>query len=73
MPDQHIFGLDAHNSSPGTRYIPEEPVIAWHSTHFDRIGETPVGWHERAAIQREDSLLGDQVVKAYCPPFLCYH
>lgn len=39
IPNQHITHAP---SSPGPRYVPDQPVVSRHGSHFDRVGEAPV-------------------------------
>lgn len=62
-------------SSPGSSDVPDQPVVSHHSSHFDRVGEAPVSWHERrlTAVQWQNGLLGQQVIEANCSLLLCDH
>lgn len=61
--------------SPGSGYVPDEPVASSHSANFDGVAEAPVGRHQRrlTAVQRQDGLLGEQVIEANGSLLLCYH
>lgn len=60
---------------PGARDIPDHPVATHHSAHFNGVGEAPVSRHEGhlPAVQRQDGLLGDEVIETYGALFLGHH
>lgn len=61
--------------SPGSRYVPDEPVAPRHSANLDGVAEAPVGRHQRrlSTVQGQDGLLGQQVVEANRPLLLRHH